>query len=195
MKRRRQRNERGALLLVVLVLLGILLAASMLALHSTRTDTASARNERQMRQLFDCAERALQIGKTHFSQTSVRSDWDSYLKTNVCSHLPCGPFPPGQSGTAPIGYPTGAPFTGTLTVSPTISYQYRIGAYNNPGDPAGVATNGDNALVVYADCRDPVTLQSRAVQVLITVPLPKRSDYFGQSGMGFQNQGNANNAQ
>jgi Tfp pilus assembly protein PilX len=183
------------LLLVVLVLLGILLAASMLALHSMRSDTASARNERQMRQLFDCAERALQIGKTHFSQTSVRADWDSYLKTNVCSTLPCGPFPTGQTGAGPGGYPTALPFAGTQVINANISYDYKIGAYNNPGDPSGIAANGDNMLVVYAVCTDAATTQSRAVQALINVPLPKRSDYFGQSGMGFQNQGNSNNAQ
>lgn len=182
-------------MLIVLVLLGILLAASALALHGMRSDTGSARNERQMRQLFDCAERALQTGKTYFSQSAVRSDWNSYLRTNVCATLPCPPFPTGQTGAAPAGYPASAPFYGQQQISPTISYTYRIGAYNNPGDPGGATTNSDNALMIYAECRDPVTNQSRALQVMINVPLPKRSDYFGQAGMGFQNQGNVNNAQ
>jgi len=62
-----------------------------------------------------------------------------------------------------------------------------------PGDPSGPTANGDNQIVVYSRCTDPVSRQQRAVQVLLAVPIQQGGDYFGQAGMGFGNQGNANN--
>src|SRR5688572_29147376 len=105
-----RRRERGAVLAVVMILLVVLLAAGVFAFVGLRSDTGAARNERLARQLFDCAEQGLQMGKQFFSQPAVRGNWDTYLRTNVCASLPCAPFPTGQSGTPPPNYPNGVPF-------------------------------------------------------------------------------------
>ncbi len=190
-----RRSQRGAILPIVMILLVVLLAAGVFAFVGLRSDTGAARNERLARQLFDCAEQGLQMGKQFFSQSAVRGNWDAYLKTDVCAVLPCAPFPAGQSGVAPPNYPTGAPFKNTVTVTttPLFTLEYQVGIYNNPGDPLGPTANGDNQIVVYSRCTDPVSRQQRAVQVLLAVPIQQGGDYFGQAGMGFGNQGNANN--
>jgi len=101
-------RERGAILGIVLVLMVLIMAASGFAFWGLRGESQSAANDRLSRQLCDCAEEALAIGKQVFGNYQ-RANWDSFLDTNVCSlsnvspALPCGPFPTGATGTAPAG--------------------------------------------------------------------------------------------
>lgn len=201
----RRNRQRGALLGIVLVLLVVLLAAGMFAFFGLRTDTAASTNERLSRQLFDCAEQGLAIGKQFFSQETLRgSAVNAYLQTNVCvtgSYLLCapnGPFPANQAGAPPFNYPMGVPFRNTLFIGDPaapgtgLQLNYQIGVLNDPGDTGGPTSNQNNAVVVYSKCVDPTTNQWRAVQALITMPDRVGRDYRGQAGRGFQNQGNAN---
>jgi len=209
LKRRklRQSRQRGALLGVVLVLIAILFTAGVFALSSMRSDTGAAGRDRMARQLFDCAEQGLAWGKQYFS-TTARTQWSSYLAaSNVCTTaissspdigpLPCspgGPFPTGGTGSPLTGYPNQAPYTQTLTMDSRRSggdFQFTVGIYNDPGDASAWA-DSNNRIVVYSRCTDLATLQSRAVQVLLSVPMPSSSDYTGQAGRGFRNQGNQN---
>jgi hypothetical protein len=192
-------RQRGALLGVVLVLLGVLFAAGAFALWSSRSDLGAAGRDRLSRQLFDCAEQGLAFGKQYFS-TTARNQWNQYLAaSNVCSSaLPCapnGPFPTGGAVTGPPGYPDLAPFTSEVVMDPSnignAEFRYTVGIYNDPGDTDPWHDN-NNRIVVYSRCLDLRTLQTRAVQALLSVPPALSSDYQGQAGRGFRNQGNQN---
>jgi hypothetical protein len=202
--RRRGRRERGAILGIVLVLVAVLLGASVYAIYSMRSDTGASGQERTARQLFDCAEQGLAFAKQYFS-TVQRNNWDAYLATDVCASdatlcAPYGPFPTGNAGTAPTGYPTLAPYTQTIqiaTASGSVSYQYTVGIYNNPEPAPGTAAHdNDNTIVVFSRCSELVgtatTGQNRSVQAIINVPQQFNDDYTAQAGRGFRNQGNAN---
>jgi hypothetical protein len=100
----------------------------------------------------------------------------------VCSTLPCAPFPAGATGTAPAGYPTGKPYQ---DLQPSNSpFVYNIGIYNNnenvlPAPKCSQATpdplcryhDGDDTVIVYARCSDPVSGQSRATQAVINAAI------------------------
>jgi hypothetical protein len=165
-----------------------------------RADTGASGQERMARQLFDCAEQGLAFGKQYFS-TVQRSNWDAYLATDVCAGdatlcVPYGPFPTGNTGTAPTNYPTGAPYTNAVTMataSGSVSYTYQVGIYNNPETaPGTVVHDADNTVIVFSRCTEPTSGQSRSLQVIINVPQQFNDDYTAQAGRGFRNQGNAN---
>jgi hypothetical protein len=204
-------RERGAILGIVLVLLVLILAASGFAFWGLRGETQSAANDRLSRQLFDCAEEALAIGKVVFGNQQ-RAGWDGFLNTDVCSlsnispALPCpSPFPSGASGTPPAGYPTGKPYQDSITVDKS-SFIYNIGIYNNPenvlpnpkctqlvADPLCKYHDGDSTVVVYARCWDTVSGQSRATQAVINAPMPSNGcPYRGMAGASCRGQGNQN---
>jgi hypothetical protein len=206
-RRLRQSRQRGALLGVVLVLIAVLFTAGAFALSAMRADTGAAGRDRMSRQLFDCAEQGLAWGKQYFS-TTARSQWNAYLAaSNVCTTaisttppigaLPCapgGPFPTGGVGGTVGNYPNGAPYTQAIKMDPRGSnndFQFSVGIYNDPAD-ASPWSDSNNRIVVYSRCTDLATLQSRAVQALLSVPLPSANDYTGQAGRGFRNQGNQN---
>jgi hypothetical protein len=207
---RKQRRERGALLGVVLVLILVLLAASAFAYFGLRSDTGASGNDRVQRQLFDCAEQALAFGKQYFGDPTIKNSWNQYFNANnVCTFLPCtnhsppGPFPINGTGAPPNGYPNLLPFTNTITFAVTAAnpagqpVDYTVGLLNGPGDPCGAlgqnvgCTQGNNA-IVYAQCVDRTTKQTKAVQALIMVPDCNGQDYAGQSGGSFTGQGNRN---
>jgi hypothetical protein len=201
-------RDKGAILGIVLVLMTLILAASGFAFWGLRGETQSARNDRMARQLFDCAEEALAIGKQLFGSYQ-RAAWDSFLDTDVCSlaagapPLPCGPFPTGASGTAPPGYPSGKPYQDTLPGTPFI---YNVGIYNNhenvlpvprcaqsASDPLCIHHDGDNTVLVYARCWDPTTGQSRATQAVLNSAIQVNAcPYRGMAGAGCRGQGNQN---
>lgn len=203
-----RRRERGALLGIVIVLLAIILAAGVFALYGLKTDTGAAGGDRLSRQLFDCAEEGLAVAKQFFSQPAQRGSWSAYFSTNMCSTFSCPPFPLGQSGTPPTGYPGSLPFLRTLQVpvgtsGSLLQLQYQIGIYNNPGDPGNASTpiaDTDNQVVVISRCTDlglvgqnGGTGRTRTVQALLSIPPQSNSDYFGQAGGSFRGQGNTNN--
>lgn len=207
----RRSRQRGVLLGIVLVLLAVLFAAGVFALWSMRSDTGSAGRDRASRQLFDCAEQGLAWGKQYFSKTVGPSGLTPYLNaSNVCTQsisttpaigpLPCtnngGPFPTGGIGAAVPLYPNQAPYTQSITMdprnAPAADFQFTVGIYNDPGDPLGSYSDGNSKVIVYSRCTDLTTLQSRAVQALISVTAGPPSDYTGQAGRGFRNQGNQN---
>jgi len=199
------------LLGVVLVLLGIVLASGAFALWSMRSDTGSAGSDRMSRQLLDCAEQGLVWGKQYLS-TGMNSGTsvNSYLAANICSSppasgagaLPCwsstpaGPFPTAGTGTPPTGYPASYPYTQQIKMDPrqtTNDFEFTVGFYNNPGDTGGYYSDSDNTVIVYSRCTDLLTMQQRAVQAVTKVSITPKSDYTGQAGHGFRNQGNLNN--
>jgi hypothetical protein len=202
----RRARQRGVILGIVLILIAVIFTAGLFALWSTRTDTAAAGHDRLSRQLFDCAEQGLAWGKQYFS-TTARSQWNSYLAaSNACSTsgvtrgaLPCapnGPFPTGATGSAVASYPNAAPYTQQIQMNANLGtgvndFEYTVGIYNDPADASSWADT-NNRIVVYARCTDLSTLQSRSVQAIVTVPMPSSSDYTGQAGRGFRNQGNQN---
>ena len=208
MRSPRRSRQRGVLLGVVLILLAVLFAAGIFALWSMRGDTGAAGRDRLSRQLFDCAEMGLADGKQFFSRNL--STINTYLGANVCSTktdstlnigaLPCwnmsGPFPTG--GTAVAGYPDGTNFTKKLQMNASLvgtsnyDFEYTFGVYNDPGDASGYYSDGNNKVIVYSRCTDLATLQQRSVQALIGVTQSSSSDYTGQAGRGFRNQGNQN---
>jgi hypothetical protein len=195
----RWRRQRGMLLGVVLVLVFALFAAGVFALASMRSDTGAAGRDRLSRQLFDCAEQGLAAGRQYFSTTG-RSQWPAYLQSNVCTidissspkigPLPCGPFKANAPGPGMNGYPNQAPFTQQIKMG-GLDFQYTVAIYNDPAE-ASVFTDSNNKVIVYSRCVDLATLQSRAVQVLLSAPPVVTSDYAGQAGRGFRNQGNQN---
>jgi hypothetical protein len=207
-------RQRGVILGIVLILIAVIFTAGLFALWSTRTDTASAGHDRLSRQLFDCAEQGLAFGKQYFGAAAQRTQWNSYLAaSNACStsgstrgNLPCkptGPFPTGGIGNPVASYPSGSPYTTAIQMDTRLGtgvndFEYTVGIYNDPGDPkadpaiASSWNDANNKVVVYSRCTDLSTLQSRAVQAIITVPMPSSSDYTGQAGRGFRNQGNQN---
>jgi hypothetical protein len=197
---------------VVLVLLLVIIAGAVLAIWGARADTSSAGQDRLTRQLFDCAEQGLAFGKQWFS-INQRSNWDQFLSTDVCTlatpPVPCPPFPTGAPGTAPPNYPNGAPYTNTITVGSgtgSMALTYQVVIYNNEEnivpapkcsqatpDPRCLYHDGDNTIVVYSQCRDPASGQSRSVQAVISAPNPDDGcGYKGQAGFGCRNQGNLN---
>jgi hypothetical protein len=204
----RRSRQRGVLLGIVLVLLAILFAAGVFALWSLRGDTASAGRDRMSRQLFDCAEQGLAWGKQYFSTAGQTSGTlNGYLAANVCSTqigtsptrgpLPCwtngGPFPTGGTGNV-TGYPNQSPYTQQITMNPNSTspdFEYTVGIYNDPAE-ASPYTNTKGRVIVYSRCSDLQTGQSRAVQALIAVTASSSTDYTGQAGRGFRNQGNQN---
>jgi hypothetical protein len=200
----KRRRDRGALLGIVMILLVLILAASGFAFWTMRADTDATGNDRLSRQLFDCAEQALALGKQTFS--AQRSAWDSYLGTDVCSVLPCpSPFPSGATGTAPVNYPTGGVYASTITIGTDArkqTYNYNIGIYNDKEitctaqsttDPKCQYHDGNNTVVVYAKCIDPTTKLWRATQAVINVPMTTSGcPYRAQAGASCRGNGNQN---
>ena len=76
------------------------------------------------------------------------------------------------------------------TASP--DFEFTVGIYNDPGDPGGYFADSNSKVIVYSRCTDLTTLQSRSVQALMSVSQSSSSDYTGQAGRGFRNQGNQN---
>jgi hypothetical protein len=204
---RRRRQASGVILGIVLILIAVLFAAGLFALWSTRSDTSAAGHDRLSRQLFDCAEQGLAFGKQYFSVTPQRQNWPNYLNASgACSTsgstrgvLPCapsGPFPTGGTGTAPVGYPGSSPYTQQIKMDPRggNDFEFTVGIYNDPADTTTTPpyTDTNNRIVVYSRCTDLNTLQSRSVQAILSVPPPTTTDYTGQAGRGFRNQGNQN---
>jgi hypothetical protein len=196
------------LLGVVLVLLAVLFAAGIFALWSMRGDTGAAGRDRLSRQLFDCAEMGLADGKQFFAKSLPTIN--NYLGANVCNTktdstrgigaLPCwnsgGPFPTG--GTAVPGYPDGTSYTKTIQMNASLAgttnydFEYTFAVYNDPGDSSGYYSDSNNKVIVYSRCTDLATLQQRSVQAVIGMTQSSSSDYTGQAGRGFRNQGNQN---
>jgi len=202
----RRSRQRGVLLGIVLILLAVLFAAGIFALWSMRGDTSSAGRDRLSRQLFDCAEQGLAYGKQYFA--THQSAMGNYLAANVCTTtissspyigpLPCttsgGPFP--TTGTALAGYPDTWPYTQQIVMdtrngNTTPDFSFTFGVYNDPADPT-TTSDANNKVIVYSRCTDLTTLQQRSVQALITVTQSTSTDYTGQAGRGFRNQGNQN---
>jgi hypothetical protein len=194
------------LLGIVLIMLMVLMAASVFAFFTLRTDSGATANDRLARQLFDCAEQGLAIGKTTFSATSAVPMWPQYFAGNLTSGpnalLPTN-FPAPGTGTAVPGYPY-QPNTPPLSIgqiaiplgvggNSTLILNQVVAIYNNPGDQGGLTSDNDNQVIVWAQCTEPNTKQSRTVQALLFVPPQKNGNYFGQAGFGYNNSGNTNN--
>jgi hypothetical protein len=199
--RRRRAQERGALLGIVLVLLGVLLGASAFAVWGLRGDTGAAGRDRLSRQLVECAEEGLAFGKQYFSNVQ-RTNWNLFLNTNACALdaslcAPYGPFPNAGNGVPPPGYLMGPPYRKQISLDGSTTsakrFEYQVGIYNDP-EASGPTSDGNNQVIVYARCREISTGSGmqRAVQALITSPMPISDDYTGQAGRGFRNQGNGN---
>src|SRR5438094_131695 len=150
-KMRLRRTERGALLGIVMIMLMVLMAASIFAFFTLRTDSGATAQDRLQRQLFDCAEQGLAIGKTTFSTPTAQSQWTAYYAAdattgaNALPAPPAGPFPVNTASTPIAGYPirwcasgcTNLAVQVTLggTGSTTVLSLSRVVAiYNNPGD-------------------------------------------------------------
>jgi hypothetical protein len=207
----RRRKESGALLGIVLIMLMVLMAASVFAFFTLRTDSGATANDRLARQLFDCAEQGLAIGKNSFSSSSATGQWLSYYLANQTGTATTGwitappspPFPLNPSGTPTAGYPitwcaqgcTYQPVQITLgsatTNAPTLNLNRTVAIYNNPAEP--ITTENDNQTVVWSQCTEPGSGQSRSVQALLYVTPQKNGNYFGQAGFGYNNSGNTNN--
>ena len=186
----------------------MLFAAGIFALWSMRGETSAAGRDRLSRQLFDCAEQGLAWGKQYFSKTIGTSGIDAYLGTNVCSTptstspaipaLPCwpnGPFPTGSTGSGVAGYPNASPYTQQIKMDPRSTnndFEFTVGVYNDPGDTGGYYSDGNSKVIIYSRCTDLNTLQQRAVSALISISATTSTDYTGQAGRGFRNQGNQN---
>lgn len=216
---RRRSRERGALLGIVLILLVVVMITGTLAIWGVRSDTSAAGNDRLGRQLFACAEQGLEFGKQFFSGAGL--DWQSFLNSNsLCPStgtnlLPCYPNGPIRNGTqAPPsafpGYPYGPPFTQTTTMggqpsisvngtsyaktAPSQSLTWTVAIYN-PIAPTGLYSEyfqQGTSIVVYSQCFDPLTGQSKAAQAILRSTVPSNIDYAGQAGFGFRNLGNQN---
>jgi len=199
---RRNRGERGVALGIVLMLIVVLLLAGGLAVWGLSGETASATNDRLSRQLLDCAEEGLAWGKQYFSTTG--SSWDTFLNaSNICTQTdaPCSPNGPIRqqtitgSLTSVSGYPMSSPWTTTWTGAGSVgSLKYTVAIFDNADDTGtqNYFNDNDSQIFVYSRCMDTQSRQSRAVQALIKISAPSTSDYQGQAGHGFRNQGNAN---
>lgn len=161
--RRRQSRQRGALLGIVMVFLAIILAVSTVAVWNLRSDTSSAGRTHLEHQLFDCAEQGLAYGKQYFS-TTARQQWNQYLSS-------------GQALTSAVVM-NGRTFT------------YSVSLINNPENPPSPNADNDSQVLVVSRCSDDVSKESRAVEALVTSPLPITLDYQAQTGHGFRNQNN-----
>jgi hypothetical protein len=210
---RLRRQERGALLGIVLIMLMVLMAASVFAFFSLRTDSGATAQDRMQRQLFDCAEQGLAIGKTTFSTTTATPQWGAYYKANNTNGTnpfpvpPNGPFPQNTNSTPATGYPlrwcaAGCTYPqvqvalGATDMGATVNFDRVVAIYNNPGDADPFNENPaapDNQTMVWSQCTDPQTGQKKAVQALLLVPPVKNGNYFGQAGFGYNNSGNTNN--
>lgn len=207
---RLRRRERGALLGIVLIMLMVLMAASVFAFFSLRTDAGATAQDRMQRQLFDCAEQGLQIGKTVFSTSTAAPQWNAYYKANNTSGtnpFPVPPFPANTSATPAASYPlrwcsgclygqVQAPVGPATANMPPLLFDRVVAIYNNPGDVDSFNENPatpDNQTMVWSQCTDPSSGQTRAAQALLTVPPVKNGNYFGQAGFGYNNSGNTNN--
>lgn len=206
----RRSRERGLLLGVVLVLLGIVVASGALALWSMRTDTGAAGSDRLSRQLLDCAEQGLTWGKQYMATyMNTGNSVAPYIAANICSSgsststagpLPCttsgGPFPATCTGTPPSGYPGSAPFTQQLKMDSrqgNNDFEYTVGFLNDPAATNPCVVGTSQTIIVYSRCTDLSTMQQRAVEAAIKVDPPAtKTDYAGQAGRGFRNQGNSN---
>jgi len=204
----RRSRQRGVLLGVVLVLMGVLFAAGAIALWSMRSETNSAGRDRLSRQLFDCAEQGLTWGKQYFATGPGQTGTlNQYLNTNICTTaisnssagpLPCwtngGPFPTTGTGSAIANYPGGAPYTQQIKMDirqANPEFEFTFAIYNDPAE-VSVSADTNSKVIVYSRCTDLQTMQQRAVQALISVTAATSSDYTGQAGRGFRNQGNQN---
>jgi hypothetical protein len=187
---KRRRTDWGAVLGLSLMLLILLCAAGAMAVWLLRGETHTAMQHRLTRQLLDCAESGLTLGKQFFS-TTARDRWNSYLSAGDCTSLPCPPFPLQPPGPPVAGYPDGEFFRSTVTMG-SIPFERQVAIYNNQEVPPSPFADQDGRIFVYARCRDPASGQERAVQALIQVPLMRTDDYTGQAGRGFRNQGNVN---
>ena len=200
----RRSRQSGVLLGIVLILLVILFAAGLFALWSMRGDTASAGQDRLSRQLLDCAEQGLAWGKQNVSMNYNSSPLLSTLLNADITHststvssigpLPRwdnnGPFPTTCNGSAIGGYPWTAQLTmDSRHTSP--DFEYTVAIYNDPAD-AAPCTDTNTQVIVYSRCTDLSTLQQRSVSALISVTQASSTDYTGQAGRGFRNQGNQN---
>jgi len=159
----RNRRDRGALLGVVMILLSVVLSVGALALWNVRADTGSAGRTHLSHQLFDCAEQGLAWGKQYFSSTA-RLQWDTYLAS-------------GQS------------MNGAVTMNGH-AFTYQITLVNNVENPPSPQSDQDNQVLVVSRCIDAAAQETRAVQALVTSPLPVTLDYQSQAGHGFHNQNN-----
>jgi len=196
---RPRRNERGALLGIVLVLLMVLMAASVFAFFTLRSDSGATAQDRLARQLLDCAEQGLALGKTTFSTPTAQSNWNVYFAANTCATsnsglFPCPPFSAG-GGAARSDYPLSNNNVQVAlgTSGAMLTMSQLVGIYNNPGDPGGPTTDQDFEIVVWSQCVEPSSKQARTVQALLKVPSQKTGNYFGQAGFGYSNSGNTNN--
>jgi Tfp pilus assembly protein PilX len=205
---RLRRQERGALLGIVLIMLMVLMAASVFAFFSLRTDSGATAQDRMQRQLFDCAEQGLAIGKTTFSTTTATPSWPAYYlanNTNGTNPFPSPPFPQNTSSTPVTGYPLrwcaqGCTYgqvqvaLGATDMGATVNFDRVVAIYNNPGDTqVPLNSETDNQTMVWSQCTDPQTGQKKVVQALLLVPPVKNGNYFGQAGFGYNNSGNTNN--
>jgi Tfp pilus assembly protein PilX len=199
MKRRPvRRRDRGMLLGIVLVLVGVIMLAGVLAISSVRSDTASAGADRLSRQLLDCAEWGLEYGKQYFATVG---DYTPYLSASaVCaSSSPltsaCAPKGPLRVGTGAGPTAITYPLTQTVQMG-SQSVQFYVAIYDNDEQSEGTTQNyfqdSDGQVVVYSRCVDPLTNQSKSVQAAIRTTVPTNIDYAGQAGFGFRNQGNQN---
>jgi hypothetical protein len=148
-----RRREKGALLGVVMVLVAVLLGASVFAYFGLRSDSGATAGDRLTRQLLDCAEQGLAVGKQYFTAVDGPGKWSAYYYANtVCASgsnlLPAcqsygGPIPvPTNGGAAPpyATYPNQAPFTNTIQVplanGNSLPLTYTFGIYNAPSAPS-----------------------------------------------------------
>jgi len=200
----RRSRQSGVLLGIVLILLVILFAAGLFALWSMRGDTASAGQDRLSRQLLDCAEQGLAWGKQNVSinynsspllTTLLNADiTKSTSSLSSIGPLPRwdnnGPFPTTCTGSAIGAYP----WTTQLTMDSrhtSPDFEYTVAIYNDPADALPCADT-NTKVIVYSRCTDLSTLQQRSVSALISVTQSSSTDYTGQAGRGFRNQGNQN---
>ncbi|HJZ84573.1 MAG TPA: hypothetical protein VKN99_05345 [Polyangia bacterium] len=203
---RKRSGERGMALGLVLVLITVLLLAGSVAAWSLRSEIGAAGSDTLSRQLYDCAERGLAFGKLYFSNTNIAMN--DFLSTDLCAAgLPCypnGPFhsiptTPAACGTAVSGYPNGTlPDNTQLLQNITVgsrTLQFQVAVYDDADESSttqNYACDLNSQVVVWASCRDLVTGQKRTASAVLQLTGLPSSDYIGQAGHGFRNQGNAN---
>jgi hypothetical protein len=140
---------------------------------------------------------------SYFAANNLCAGASAFTTTNSAPPLPCPPFGRADgtgtafSGTPPTGYPGSAPFTASLVIG-SRTFEYTIAIYDNADDIVNgsaqedYSTDVDNQAIVYSRCFDPISKQTRAVQGLVRASPPTATDYIGQAGHGFRNQGNVN---
>jgi hypothetical protein len=197
-----RRRERGALLGIVMIMLMVLMAASIFAFFTLRTDSGAAAQDRLAHQLFDCAEQGLQIGKATFAPAI--GQWPSYFGANAPGTalsngitLPAATFPQAASPIVPVaGYPLQQTVTMALGLpgsNQTMTFNRAIAIYNNPADTGLTSSDTDLQAIVWSACMEPSSKQVRATQALMSAIAQKNGNYFGQAGFGYNNSGNTNN--